>query len=346
MVKVRGKPEKRVPSVLVTAALLAAYFMSLAAAQPSAPECEKPPSSHVLVNVKDLGARGDGRTNDTIAIQKAIDEVAGTGGTVLVPDGIYMVDAVDKETQLNLRRSMTLKLSTGATLKAIPNNSVSSSILTIAGVSKVTVIGGTLEGDREQHAGKSGEWGMGIRIGPRAEHITVSGVTAKEMWGDGFYVEGARNVTFCSVTADHNRRQGLSVIEVDGLLVTNSVFENTRGTPPSAGIDLEPDAAAQPVANVRILHSKFLNNAGAGILISGQKHTSNVSNVAITNNLFTGTLPIKIENASAVHDAAICKNRQITRQSESYGGLSSFSEPVEVVIHQSECGDFRLQKRK
>ena len=39
----------------------------------------------VLVNVRDLGAVGDGQTDDTKAIQQAIDRVAGTGGKVLLP---------------------------------------------------------------------------------------------------------------------------------------------------------------------------------------------------------------------------------------------------------------------
>ena len=54
------------------------------------------------VNVKDKGAKGDGTTNDTAAIQAAIDKAGGTGGTVLVPKGTYMVDAV-AENRLSLR---------------------------------------------------------------------------------------------------------------------------------------------------------------------------------------------------------------------------------------------------
>ena len=30
---------------------------------------------------------------------------------------------------------------------------------------------------------------MGIRIDDGSEHIIISGVTAKKMWGDGFYVK-------------------------------------------------------------------------------------------------------------------------------------------------------------
>ncbi len=119
------------------------------------------------------------------------------------------------------------------------------SLLTISGVSNVWVIGGTLEGERDQHKGKSGEWGYGLRIGKGAKHVTVSNLVSKKMWGDGFYVQDAEDVRFCGVTADANRRQGLSIIQADGLLVLNSVFKNTHGTRPAAGIDFEPDKVEQ-----------------------------------------------------------------------------------------------------
>ena len=184
-------------------------------ARAGAPEnCASPPASDVVVNVKDKGAVGDGRADDTAAIQAAIDAVAGTRGTVLVPDGVYMVNAVEKN--LNLKSDMTLKLAGGAVLKAIPNDETHYAVLTISGVSNVWVTGGTLEGERNEHRGKSGEWGMGVRIEDGAKNITIAGLISKKMWGDGFYVQDAEDVRFCGVTADANRRQGLSIIDADG----------------------------------------------------------------------------------------------------------------------------------
>lgn len=83
-------------------------------ARAGAPEsCAPPPVSDLLVNVNDKGAVGDGRTDDSAAIQASIDAVAGTKGTVLVPDGVYLVETIGKK-RLKLGSDMTLKLAQGA----------------------------------------------------------------------------------------------------------------------------------------------------------------------------------------------------------------------------------------
>ena len=96
------------PSGLLLTALLTAWcFAGLAAAaETAAPQgCVVAPKSPLVVNVRDKGAKGDGRTDDTEAIQAAIDEVGGTGGTVLVPSGTYMVDAVKKKQRRHRSRA-------------------------------------------------------------------------------------------------------------------------------------------------------------------------------------------------------------------------------------------------
>ncbi len=320
---------------LTLASLIAACTLSLATAHAEAFDgCEAKPTSSKVVNVKHVGAKGDGKENDTGAIQKAINEIAGTGGTVYVPDGVYMVRATGKG-RLRLRSKMTLKLSDNAVLKVIPNRATTYSVLKIGKATDVNVIGGTLLGDRGEHEGKAGEWGMGIRIGPEVKRVTIVGVTAKEMWGDGFYVEDATDVAFCSVVATHNRRQGLSIVEANRLLVTNSVFQQTRGTRPSAGIDIEPDRPEQKVVNVLIEHSRFINNAGGGIMIAGKRGYT--ADVEIVRNVFEEGRPILIENAPHVRSTEICDNRHIGQVAPPQEGLNAFAETVEVVSLQADC---------
>jgi len=57
-------------------------------------ECAPAPQSRLTINVRDKGAKGDGQADDTAALQRAIDAVGGKGGTVFVPDGTYMINAV------------------------------------------------------------------------------------------------------------------------------------------------------------------------------------------------------------------------------------------------------------
>lgn len=331
---------------IILAALLAPSLMSHGAnAQTSnLPGCKQPATSTVVVNVKDKGAKGNGRSDDTAAIQAAIDAAGGSHGTVLVPDGVYMVEAVTKR-RLTLKSNMTFKMSPGAVIKAIPNGAIRYFVLSISGVVNVTVTGGTLEGDRDKHKGEAGEWGIGLYIGPGARNITVNNLNSNNMWGDGFYVQGARGVTLCQVSADHNRRQGLSVIEANNMVVTHSVFKNTKGTLPSAGIDLEPNEATQKITNIQIRHSKFIDNAGGGIVIAGKN--GQVSRVTISHNTIIGRNAIDISHAPGVLDATICRNRQITTvKSDQTGSLVTYEQPIKSVVLQENCGDRRIMKRK
>jgi hypothetical protein len=46
-----------------------------------------------VVNVKDFGAKGDGTTDDTAAIQAAVNSLSLTGGTVFFPTGKFLVNS-------------------------------------------------------------------------------------------------------------------------------------------------------------------------------------------------------------------------------------------------------------
>lgn len=325
---------------------LAGLLGSPGARAAAAEACAVRPDVAPVVNVRDQGAKGDGRTDDTRSIQKAIDAVAGTGGTVLVPDGTYMVRATGKN-RLHLKSRMTLKLADRAVLKVIPNDAKSYAALTIENASDVNVIGGMLLGDRKSHKGREGERGMGIEIGPEARRVIIAGVTAAEMWGDGFYVRDAADIAFCGVKAVANRRQGLSIISGDRIAITRSEFRDTQGTAPSAGIDLEPNKAGELIRDVEIERSKFVNNTGGGISINGWK--GRIAKIRISHNVFEGHRPIRIKRAPDIRATEICYNRFIDKQVADSGGLNSYAEPVQAVFLQSDCSqglDMRFGKSR
>jgi len=72
-------------------------------------------SSAKIFNVRDFGARGDGTTFDTAAIQSALDACANSSGTVEFPKGNYL------SRPLVLHSGITVKLDARATLRASTN---------------------------------------------------------------------------------------------------------------------------------------------------------------------------------------------------------------------------------
>jgi polygalacturonase len=66
------------------------------------------------LNVNDFGARGDGKSLNTAAFQRAIDKCAESGGTVLVPPGIYLTGSIE------MRSNVELFLQKGATILGSP----------------------------------------------------------------------------------------------------------------------------------------------------------------------------------------------------------------------------------
>ncbi len=112
-------------------------------------------------------------------------------------------------------------------------------------------------------AGKTPETQTGCR------ECLVEGLRLENGRRDGLYVgsgnerEYSEDITIRSVFSDGNERQGLSVTGVDGLLVEDCVFMNTRGQAPGAGIDLEPNELDKPMKDVVIRNCVFRNNTMA-----------------------------------------------------------------------------------
>jgi parallel beta-helix repeat protein len=254
------------------------------------PDCTPPVLAPDAIDVTQApyGATPDDASDDTAAIRAAIAAVP-AGGTVYVPDGTFMLSLAEG-TALLLKSDMTLYLSAGAVLQATPCDLENYALVQIYDASNVTVVGGTLVGERADHQGTTGEWGHGLTVGS-SDHVAIYGVTSKEMWGDGFYLgrgSGAESsdVTVCGCVADHNRRQGLSAVAVLGADIAHSTFANTEGTDPQAGIDLEPNDG-DTVDGVHITDCHFDHNQDGVVFTRGTSHSS-LDQSTVTNSVHWG----------------------------------------------------------
>ena len=118
------------------------------------------------------------------------------------------------------------------------------------------------------------------------KNITITNITLKSSGGDGLYFSygagrpACYNIVIDNVRALDNHRQGMSVISAENLLIKNSTFSNTDGTPPNSGIDFEPNLANNILKNCVIENCIFNGNVGAGILMA-LNHLSKANNVSI-----------------------------------------------------------------
>ena len=240
------------------------------------------------LNVANFGAIGNGVTDDTAAIQAAINALPATGGTVEIPAGTYMINALQA---INLRSHTRLLLDTGATLQAIPNSAERYWIVKARNLNNVEITGGSIVGDRTQHLGTTGEWGYGVNIAG-SSYVYVHDISVSNCWGDGLAVGAAVNststvpsysVTFNNVKSDNNRRQGLSVLPATQVYVVNSSFTGSNGTAPQSGIDVEPQTQGTAM-QVRLENVTLANNMGNGLEAHDNVQALTLNNVTSQNN--------------------------------------------------------------
>ncbi len=250
------------------------------------------------VDVRSFGAKGNGATNDTAAIQAAINSLPSTGGTVVIPSGTYGIDAIKS---IQIKSNVTLQMTPTTILGVIPNAAAHYEVLHIGGVSNVNINSGMLWGDRLTHQGTSGEHGFGIAI-LGANNVTVTGTVSNNMWGDGFYIGNgptfgsslrirSTNIKLVDVSADNNRRQGISLISGQNIMILRPKLTNTNGKSPSAGLDVEPISKSDILQNISIVDAYTANNETAGINLSlgALEGTSTPVGITVTNHTDNGS---------------------------------------------------------
>ena len=118
---------------------------------------------------------------------------------------------------------------------------------------------------------KFSEWRHCLAI-RNAKNVLVEKMSFLESGGDGIMTgSGTANVTIRDCVCDRNYRQAISVIAANGLLIERCYLAHTKGTPPQAGIDLEPDNPDEPIVGCVIRGCKIEDNAGCGIVFYTDK---------------------------------------------------------------------------
>ncbi len=234
----------------------------------------------------------DGTVDYTKNLQRGLDENL----TVQFPDFPILIN----EKGLTLRNNHTLNFSKYSCLIMKPNSSETYGLLNLINISNVVINSPNLKGDRDKHLGNKGEWGMGINI-LSSKNISVKNSNISKCWGDGIYVGEIRyndrpkynlrdycpkNIKITGGIITDNRRNGISIVSVNGITIEDIQINNTSGTMPMAGVCIEPNNNSQILENIELRNVTTKRNAEVGLKYVASsflgKRNKNVS-IAITN---------------------------------------------------------------
>lgn len=227
------------------------------------------PDQSAAFNIKDALPPGyvkDGSVDYTDVIQKAIN----THDVIIFPGFPLLVN--DKGLIIGSNKHITF--GTGAKIMLKPTTAGSYAILRMRDVSNVTIVNPVIYGDRKQHLGTGGQWGAGIGI-YSGNNITIKNPKVYDCWGDGIYIgedmklgRESRDILISGAYCRNNRRNGISVVSVDGLQLISPYAGYTNGQSPMCGIDVEPNNAKNVLKRIRITDAVTEKNESYGILMN------------------------------------------------------------------------------
>jgi hypothetical protein len=201
---------------------------------------------------------------------------------------------------LTLRSNLEIILEEGVVIAAKRGeyHGSSDSVFSATGVDNLIIrgYGATIRMHKQDYMSpeyKKAEWRMGFRL-LGCSNVEIHGVTIRDTGGDAIYLgrpsggSPNENIVIRDIVADNNYRQGISVISARNLLIEHSVFKNTSGTGPSAGIDLEPNRSDEKLENIIIRNNVFENNVlGMHVYLNHMTSAAEIS-VLWENNIVRG----------------------------------------------------------
>ena len=220
-------------------------------------------SNITYVTPESFGAIGDGKTDDTKAFKELL-EYTKLNDCIVLLTGDYAVNSINLPDGTHI-------ISEGGTLRKIPHNETSYSIITLN--ENCLIDGLILIGDRE-HNSTDGQWGSCAFIA--GKNSVIKNCIMYDPHGDGIYIH-ADNAVVDHCIINNAFRNGISVTDGDNFIIRDTSIFNVSGHNPQCGIDIEPNNATDSVSG-QILDVSIVDCSG-GILI--YKNSSQINTIQV-----------------------------------------------------------------
>ncbi|MDB5120807.1 MAG: right-handed parallel beta-helix repeat-containing protein [Sphingobacteriales bacterium] len=210
----------------------------------------------------------DGSRDYTSYIQSALNKYS----NLVFPAFPIMVN--DKGLVIGSNKTITFL--TGSKLILKPTSLATYNILRISGSTNITLYNPVIVGDRAKHIGTTGEAGVGLAI-RGSSYITVYSPNVTNCWGDGIYIGqvenkiNCKNIVIKNAVLKKNRRDGISIISVDGLTLESCYAGYSDGTSPYCGINFEANNPSCVMKNINVTNAVTEYNLGNGIQIGTKR---------------------------------------------------------------------------
>lgn len=259
------------------------------------------------LNIKDYGAIGDGKTDNTKAIQSVIDRLKNEGGgEIFIPEGIYVVGELVLYSNMTLTGSGSLsilKTRTGETEEArakylISVNPYDGGSPDINDNAKNIVIRNVqLRGTVEKDGFFEHKHLLNLNA---VTNVIVENVSFVGFRGDGIYLGSGnkanierhnKNVTIRGCLFDgvnNDNRNGVSIIDGEQITIEESRFIRVSKKGMPGAIDVEPNNDFSFAENLKILNNIFESCDGGFTIVYYTRALSlkhKPSQIHIVNNL-------------------------------------------------------------
>ena len=181
------------------------------------------PSIKRIFDVKDYGALGNNSTDDTTAIQSALNACnSAGGGTVFFPKGTYITNP---NTGLIVYSNTIIRSDGSAIIKVKNATNLDGNLLRIENRTNVRVENISLDGNK---VGQTGSTNYGLYLSD-STNCVVDNVTTYNFSGVGTQIYDCDDCTIINSTSYSNGFHGFEIEQCRGTVVTNNVaYSNTR----------------------------------------------------------------------------------------------------------------------